>query len=323
MSPETDTSRYSQRARYLDLFNRMNDLVFLIAPETLRILDVNPAVELRMGLTLQDLSGRALVDWVPEDVRADFEKHLRIAKRSYAPKKFRTRWKLKDSTLLTLEVVACWLRVGNVEEDAVMQIIGRDVTQEVEAQEQAQRYMAELQALNKKLEELSTMDEMTKLSNFRQFKSQLQVEHDRCFRNREPYAIVFCDVDNFKHYNDRNGHPAGDALLRELARVIQSEARKSDLPARYGGEEFAVLCRATDLDGAMIFAERLRARIAEHEFPHGKDQPLGRISVSIGVAVFPDHGETPEAVLEAADQALYHSKKNGRNRVTPATKFQS
>jgi diguanylate cyclase (GGDEF)-like protein len=269
-----------------------------------------------MELTLSELSGRALVDWVPEEGRADFEKHLRIAKRSYAPKKFRTRWRLKDSTLLTLEVVACWLRVGSAEEDAVLQIIGRDVTQEVEAQEQNQRYMTELQALNKKLEELSTIDEMTKLSNFRHFKAQLQVEHERCLRHREPYSIIFCDVDNFKHYNDRNGHPAGDSLLRELAQVIQSKVRKSDLAARYGGEEFAVLCRATDLDGAMTFAERLRATIAEHEFPHGKDQPLGRISISVGVASFPENGESPEAVLEAADQGLYQSKKGGRNRVT-------
>ncbi len=308
--------RFSERAKYLDLFNRMSDFVFLVEPETLHILDANPAVELRMGLSLQELSGRSLIDWIPAELRSDFEKHLRIAKRSYAPKKFRTRWKSSDTTALIVELVACWLQVGSTEDESVLQIIGRDITQEVEIQERAERYLKELQSLNQKLEELSTSDEMTQLANFRHFKAQLKVEHDRCMRNGEPYAIVFCDVDNFKHYNDRNGHPAGDALLKELAKVIQGQARKSDLAARYGGEEFAVLCRATGKEGALIFAERLRATIASPEFPEGHAQPLGKISISVGVAVFPEHGQNPEEVLESADQALYQSKKGGRNRVT-------
>jgi diguanylate cyclase (GGDEF)-like protein len=290
-----------------------------VEPQNFTVLDANPAAELRMNLSLSELTGRPLADWVPTDSLADFEKRLRIAKRSYSPKKFRTRWKISETEVLILEIALGWLQVGSSENDTVLQMIGRDVTREVEAQEQAERYLAELRSLNRKLEELSTIDEMTQLPNFRQFKSQLQIEHERCLRTRESYAIIFCDVDNFKHYNDRNGHPAGDALLRELAQIIRSQTRKSDLAARYGGEEFAVLCRATNCDGAKIFAERLRAEIADHEFPEGHAQPLGRISLSIGVAVFPTHGETPEQILESADQALYHSKKSGRNRVTSAT----
>jgi diguanylate cyclase (GGDEF)-like protein len=318
MSDKPKNARYSQRANYLDLFNRMSDLVLLIESDQLAVIDANPAAELRLNLSLRELIGRSLLDWVPSELQGDFEKHLRIAKRSYAPKKFRTRWKMAESSLLDLEIIVCWLQVQGAAEDTVLQIIARDITREVEAHEQAERYLKELHTLNLKLEELSLIDEKTQLANFRQFNSQLKVEHERCIRTREPYSVVFCDVDHFKHYNDRNGHPAGDALLAQLARVIQKQCRKSDLAARYGGEEFVVLCRATGKEGALIFAERLREKVATEPFPEGHAQPLGKISISMAVATFSEDGATPEQVVEAADQALYESKRAGRNRVTAA-----
>lgn len=160
---------------------------------------------------------------------------------------------------------------------------------------------------------------MTQISNYRRFKAELEREHQRVQAEGGAYSIVFCDVDHFQKYNDREGHPAGDALLKQLASLIKSRCRTTDLPARYGGEEFAVLCRGTPAEGARVFAERLRAAIEEHAFDGGAAQPLGRISMSIGVAGYPVHGATPQLVLQRADQALYLSKNSGRNRVSLAS----
>jgi diguanylate cyclase (GGDEF)-like protein len=144
------------------------------------------------------------------------------------------------------------------------------------------------------------------------------MEHIRAQRYASQYSLVFIDADNFKHYNDRNGHPAGDRLLKELAQIVRASCRSTDLPARYGGEEFVVLCPETAHPDANVVAERIRKAVQSHPFAHADAQPLGFVSVSVGVACYPVDGQTPEAVLQSADEALYASKQNGRNRVTTA-----
>ena len=218
---------------------------------------------------------------------------------------FDANWKTSDNVTKILNFAACKLKLKNEQE--VLQIIARDVTELREAQT--------------KLKNMAVTDEMTKMANFRRFKEKLAEEHDRCARYKKEYAIVFCDVDNFKHYNDRNGHPAGDEILKEVAKVMQKCARNTDLPARYGGEEFVVLCPEVDWNNALILAERIRSMLSALDLPHSKEQPLGCVSVSIGVASFPHDGATFAEVLHAADQALYVSKKTGRNRVTPHQKI--
>lgn len=169
------------------------------------------------------------------------------------------------------------------------------------------------------LEELSTQDGLTQLANIRHFKNQLEIEHNRAQSYSDHYCIVLFDVDHFKNYNDRNGHPAGDALLRHLSKILQENIRNTDLAARYGGEEFIVLLRSTDHEGGWIFAERIRKVIEEHRFEYGELQPLGKLTISVGVAEFPQSGKTMENLIEAADQALYQSKRNGRNQTTSAS----
>src|SRR5262249_20967390 len=134
----------------------------------------------------------------------------------------------------------------------------------------------ELQRLNQKLEAMSITDEMTGLSNFRHFKQEHQREFERCSRYTLPYSLIFCDMDHFKNYNDRNGHAAGDRLLADLARVLIDCSRKIDLAARYGGEEFVLLCPNTTPEGAWIVAERIRQSVLVHPFPYGEGQPLGK-----------------------------------------------
>ena len=152
--------------------------------------------------------------------------------------------------------------------------------------------------------------------NFRRFRDELKKEHIRASRYASTYSIVFCDVDHFKIYNDKNGHPAGDEVLRKIGAIFRDCCRNTDLPARYGGEEFAVLCPETPRNGGLTLANRIRAEVEATDFEFGAGQPLGRVTISVGVANFPEDGVSAEEMLEAADKALYLSKKNGRNRVT-------
>jgi diguanylate cyclase (GGDEF)-like protein len=166
-----------------------------------------------------------------------------------------------------------------------------------------------------KLEREATTDGLTQLSNVRNFKEKLRQEIARAARHGRVLSVFLFDIDNFKHYNDRNGHPAGDECLRQTGELLRRLTRVSDLPARYGGEEFIVLLPETDHTGALQFAEKIRAAIESAEYPHREAQPLGCVSISGGVATFPIDGDELEPLVKAADEALYRAKKAGRNRV--------
>jgi len=122
------------------------------------------------------------------------------------------------------------------------------------------------------------------------------------------------DIDHFKRFNDSFGHEAGDLVLRELAGALGRFARASDVASRYGGEEFLVLLPECPFDAALCKAEQLREEVAKLELQYD-DRPLGPVTVSIGVAAFPDHAQEAEALLRCADEALYDAKAAGRNRV--------
>jgi diguanylate cyclase (GGDEF)-like protein len=126
------------------------------------------------------------------------------------------------------------------------------------------------------------------------------------------------DLDNFKHYNDTNGHLAGDKLLQQIAGILRQEIREQDTVARFGGEEFVVLLHQVGGEEAFEAAERIRRAIAEYPFPNGTKQPLGRVSASLGMSCFPDEAMDLELLILKADQALYAAKEQGRNRVVAA-----
>jgi diguanylate cyclase (GGDEF)-like protein len=132
------------------------------------------------------------------------------------------------------------------------------------------------------------------------------------------FSILLFDIDNFKHYNDRNGHPAGDRLLRALAGLVQGNIRRDTLFGRFGGEEFLVVLPDTPKDKALAAAYNIRRLIAEHPFDFAAEQPLGCLSVSGGVATCPEDGFESATLLKAADEALYEAKRSGRNRILPA-----
>lgn len=173
----------------------------------------------------------------------------------------------------------------------------------------------ELAEANSRLAQLAVTDGLTQLYNHRHFHERLALEVERSIRNGLPLSLLMIDVDYFKHYNDHHGHPAGDEVLRQLARLMSDGRRANDFCARYGGEEFCVVLVDTAKFTAAKVAERMRERIAGHPFPHGHSQPGGMLSVSVGVACFPDDAGDAESLVRAADTALYTAKRAGRNRV--------
>jgi diguanylate cyclase (GGDEF)-like protein len=178
---------------------------------------------------------------------------------------------------------------------------------------------SELVALNARWELLATTDGLTGVQNHRMFQELLVLEVARARRYRTPLALIMVDVDHFKHYNDTFGHPAGDQVLRIVARLLREHSRTTDVVARYGGEEFTILLPSTEHVGALAQAERLRAAIATAAWSERA------ITASFGVATLniDDHLRDGvalgAALIAAADGALYQSKTQGRNRVTGAS----
>lgn len=280
----------SQLANYADLFQRMHEGVLLLDRHSYRVLEANPAALKILGVPEAGLVGAVFsqADWVQKlgtgvEAQLDWQnqKILQVS---------RTQLKILDYV-------------------EVIQLMIRDVT----AEKLAQR---DLEEANTILQRLSTTDEMTGLKNYRTFKELLLKTHQQAAMQSSPYGVIFIDVDHFKKFNDRNGHPAGDQVLKLVAQILKSKVGSQDLPARYGGEEFVVLCRTSTAEQTRHLAETIRQAIEAEVFPFGEFQPLGRVTVSVGVAAFPEAGASPDEVLNHADAALYVSKHQGRNQVT-------
>jgi diguanylate cyclase (GGDEF)-like protein len=137
---------------------------------------------------------------------------------------------------------------------------------------------------------------------------------EKALRENTPISIFLFDIDNFKHYNDTNGHDEGDKLLKELSDLVRSVTRKNSVIVRYGGEEFLVMLPAISGEDAAVYAERFREQVSSHPFPHREKQPLGCLSISGGIASFPVDGDTIFKVIQHADKALYQAKSEGKNR---------
>ncbi|NIK77752.1 diguanylate cyclase (GGDEF)-like protein/PAS domain S-box-containing protein [Paenibacillus castaneae] len=167
----------------------------------------------------------------------------------------------------------------------------------------------ELISLNHKLESLASTDPLTGLNNRRFFQESLLANIALFQRTQQPFSLFIIDIDHFKYINDNFGHPVGDLVLTQLARLLESTSREIDIVARYGGEEFVIILPNTNQEKALIAAERYRSKT---ENAHWGEY---NITVSIGVATISQE-DTEQTLLNKADQALYSSKNNGRNRIT-------
>ena len=170
-------------------------------------------------------------------------------------------------------------------------------------------------AENRRLEALATTDPLTRVLNRRALLDRLTAECDRARRYDSSLALLLFDIDHFKQINDTAGHLAGDSVLRQLGALLADAMRKVDVLARYGGEEFVAMLPETSLEGAAVFAERLRERIAGQVFDIGGQRSV-RLTVSIGLATFPSSGvASTDDLFARADEALYRAKSGGRNQV--------
>ncbi len=190
---------------------------------------------------------------------------------------------------------------------SLLQIIGPQVAVAVER--------AEWQERATQFRLMSITDPLTGLLNRRYLEERLSDELNRSQRYNYSMSCLMIDIDDFKTYNDRNGHQAGDIALKMTAHALKAALRSADVACRYGGEEFCIILPQTSLSEAGVIAERMRQRVAEKEYPFGKSQPLGTVTVSIGISTFAKFIDTAEKVIAAADRALYNAKKLGKNRI--------
>jgi diguanylate cyclase (GGDEF)-like protein len=181
----------------------------------------------------------------------------------------------------------------------------------------AESIVEELRLANFRLREMSHTDELTEVGNRRSFDLRFREEISRSNRFGHTFSLLMIDIDGFKKFNDEFGHPKGDAVLRALGALMRSASREGDVPCRVGGEEFAFILPETGKADGLVFAERFRRRVEASVMAPDSMNP---ITVSIGLAAFPDDGRNPSEIVWAADEALYESKRAGRNLVTAYTR---
>ena len=172
-----------------------------------------------------------------------------------------------------------------------------------------------LNELNRRLFDLSIRDVLTDVYNRRYFYEKLEEEIKRSERYETVLSLIMLDIDYFKHYKDTHGHQAGDSVLRDVALLLSNNVREQDLVARYGGEEFAIILPETGKQVAGKLAERIRGCLSSHAFHFKETLQSGKLTISLGVATFPEDAKSLNDLVETADRALYKAKENGRNRV--------
>lgn len=190
---------------------------------------------------------------------------------------------------------------------SLLEIIGPQVALALER--------AEWQERATEFQLMSITDSLTALPNRRYLEERLAEELNRSKRYDYPMSFLMIDIDDFKAYNDKNGHQAGDLALQISAHCLKSALRAADVASRYGGEEFCILLPQTGITEAAVIADRIRHRVSTTHFPHGKSQPLGHVTISVGVSTFTKNVDTPENIIAAADRALYQAKSLGKDRV--------
>lgn len=282
--------------------------------ETGRVRFVNPLAKSLTGseiMEVQEVSVQDIFEVIEEKSRTPIPNLALAALASGQPEILPDRCVLlgKDGVERPIDAKASPIRDGAGRLTGAV-LVFQDVSKRRSLEQQVEEQQRILMEANQRLEALASTDALTQTNNRRAFNDKLTQEVTRAKRVPLPLSLMLLDVDHFKAFNDTFGHPAGDEVLKMVARLMLSTVRITDFVARYGGEEFAVLLPNTDEEGGVVIAERVRQAIAEFEWERRA------ITVSIGVSTLNAKIDQENALVKSADAALYQSKGNGRNRVT-------
>ncbi|MBU0482737.1 MAG: sensor domain-containing diguanylate cyclase [Proteobacteria bacterium] len=206
-----------------------------------------------------------------------------------------------DAPMGALVVASCKAGIFTRQRQDILELIAEQVAIKIE-----------LAQAHEQLAQLATTDGLTGLANHRAFQHGFDMMLARAKRSRTPLCVIMSDIDHFKNINDTCGHPFGDQVLKKVSAILEDAVREVDLAARYGGEEFAMVLENCDIDGGHQLAERVRERISTMSLQHD-GRPV-KVTISLGIALFPENGSEKSVLLDQADQALYQAKRGGRNR---------
>jgi diguanylate cyclase (GGDEF)-like protein/PAS domain S-box-containing protein len=283
--------------RYRRLFEAAQDGILILDAVTGRITDVNPFLITMLGYSREEFVEKKLWEvGAFHDIEASQEAFEALQQNEYIRYED-LPLKSKVGQLIQVEFVSNFYLVGS---EKVIQCNIRDITQRKQAEAALLKSQAELR-------ELAIRDHLTGLFNRRYLEETLEREIRRDARQQQPLGLIMLDVDDFKHFNDAHGHATGDAILREVGHLLQKHVRGEDVACRYGGDEFILVLPGAGQAVTQARAELLResARSLHINF-EGKN--LEVVTLSLGVAVYPTNGTSGEALLNAADAALYRAK---------------
>lgn len=298
-------------AKFRTVVDRLAEGVYLLDNATDRIVEANAAMLAMLGYTAEEVTRLTPRDLIAGENEAMLAATLVSTRQALATegrcRLGNRKYFRKDGTIIDVDVVVTDVPGGAT---GFTGVIVRDVTEQLQYEERLYQYQLDLEEANARLKSLAATDGLTGLRNRAALNEALGEEAGRAARAGRPVSVILMDVDHFKAFNDAFGHPAGDEVLRGVAAVLRRTARSTDVVARYGGEEFALVLPDTDHAGAVVMAERCRRAVAAARWEH---RP---ITVSVGVATQASDSSDPSALVKRADDALYRSKRAGRNRVT-------
>jgi diguanylate cyclase (GGDEF)-like protein/PAS domain S-box-containing protein len=309
MKDEKQTIKKLQTSelRYRRLFEAAQDGILILDADTGMIEDVNPFLIKMLGYSREEFLKKKIWEvGAFRDIQASQQAFEDLQEHEYI-RYDDLPLKAKDGHLIQVEFVS---NVYLIEEEKVIQCNIRDITERKQAQDA-------LLKSESRLRELSTRDHLTGLFNRRYMEESLERELLRVARNQIPLGIIMLDVDGFKPFNDTHGHLAGDMVLRELGDILRKHVRGEDIPVRYGGDEFIVILPGASREVTQERAQILCLAARELHLQFG-GKTLEALTLSLGVAVFPQDGSTSAAILKAADTALYQAKSGGRGQVSMA-----
>lgn len=313
----TEEALRESEARFRSLFEQTHDAVFLLDLEGRHLTSNKRAADM-LGYAQDELLCLSYKE-ISAETEASWEVIRRLVAGEHLPL-FERQFRKKDGQVFPVEINVELVKDQDGKPLHIQSVV-RDISRRKKAEEgltkaneQLSLRVAEVEQLQEELREQALHDPLTGLYNRRYLAEMLEHEIARARREQSSLSIIVSDIDHFKDINDTYGHQAGDQFLVEIAGLMKRFTRSSDLICRYGGEEFVLVFPKADQDAALQRADEIRQKCSEIIIPH-EGHALS-VTMSFGMAVYPDHGDDPEQIIIKADKALYLSKQAGRNRVT-------